>query len=106
MRVQNIVDEEQRSVYLYTRRYAHSDCGRFASTKRESIQACQEFKEISGELYLTISVEKDALAEATKPVYDWFKSNVCEGDHFSEAFQTASLEAEVKFAEEFERDLK
>ena len=77
----------------------------FASPKRKSIQAYQEFKEIGGELYVPTPAEKAALAEAAKPVYDWFQSNVREGDRFFKAFQAASQEAEAKFAAEYERDL-
>ncbi|NVK01318.1 MAG: TRAP transporter substrate-binding protein DctP [Oceanospirillaceae bacterium] len=77
----------------------------FASPKRKSIQAYQEFKEIGGELYVPTPDEKAALAEAAKPVYDWFQSNVREGDRFFKAFQAASQEAEAKFAAEYERDL-
>ncbi len=77
----------------------------FASPKRKSIQAYEEFKEIGGELYVPTPDEKAQLAAAAAPVYDWFKGNVREGERFFNAFQEASKEAEAKFDAEYARDL-
>ncbi len=66
----------------------------FASPKRKSIQAYQDFAAGGGDIYVPTPAEKAAFAEAAAPVYDWFKSNVDGGEAIFDALTTAVAEAE------------
>ncbi|MEL6452143.1 MAG: TRAP transporter substrate-binding protein DctP [Pseudomonadota bacterium] len=66
----------------------------FASPKRKSIQAYEEFVAGGGDLYVPTPAQKAAFAEASTPVYDWFKSNVARGPEIFDALTTAVAEAE------------
>ena len=52
----------------------------FASPKRKSIQAYQDFQAGGGDLYVPTAEEKEAFKEAAAPVFDWFKANVDGGE--------------------------
>ena len=52
----------------------------FASPKRKSIQAYQDFAAAGGEVYVPSIAEKEAFQQAAAPVYDWFKANVRDGE--------------------------
>jgi TRAP-type C4-dicarboxylate transport system substrate-binding protein len=52
----------------------------FASPKRKSIQAYEDFVAGGGDLYVPTPDEKAAFKEAAAPVYDWFKGNVDGGE--------------------------
>ena len=52
----------------------------FASPKRKSIQAYQDFVAGGGDIYVPTPEEKAAFPEAAAPVYDWFKENVDGGE--------------------------
>ncbi|MDJ1007309.1 MAG: TRAP transporter substrate-binding protein DctP [Paracoccaceae bacterium] len=69
----------------------------FASPKRKSIQAYQDFVAGGGDIYVPTPEEKAAFAEAAAPVYDWFKANVDGGEEVFNALQetVASVEAEI-----------
>ncbi|SIS50874.1 TRAP transporter substrate-binding protein [Paracoccus saliphilus] len=67
----------------------------FASPKRKSIQAYEDFVAAGGDLYVPTPEEKAAFAEAAEPVYEWFKQNVDGGE---EAFN--ALTEAVALAEE------
>ncbi|NRB35663.1 MAG: TRAP transporter substrate-binding protein DctP [Rhodobacteraceae bacterium] len=67
----------------------------FASPKRKSIQAYEDFVAGGGDLYVPTPDEKAAFKDAAAPVYDWFKANV---DGGAEAF--GALVAAVAVAEE------
>jgi len=67
----------------------------FASPKRKSIAAYEEFVAGGGDLYVPSPEQKAAFKEAASPVYDWFKANVTKGE---EAF--AALTDAVAVAEE------
>ena len=67
----------------------------FASPKRKSIEAYQEFAEVGGEVYVPSPDEKAAFRDAAAPVFDWFKANVAGGTEVFDA-----LVAEVAKAEE------
>lgn len=60
----------------------------FASPKRKSIQAYEDFAAAGGEVYVPSPEEKQAFADAVQPVYDWFSANVNRGDEILAAFQT------------------
>ncbi|GHA61431.1 ABC transporter substrate-binding protein [Amylibacter ulvae] len=61
----------------------------FASPKRKSIAAYEEFVAGGGDLYVPTPDQKAAFAEAATPVYDWFKSNVTRGEEVFNALTTA-----------------
>ncbi|KAF0675116.1 TRAP transporter substrate-binding protein [Profundibacterium mesophilum] len=67
----------------------------FASPKRKSIQAYQEFQDGGGDLYVPTPEQKEMFKEAAQPVYEWFQENV---DGGAEAFE--AMTAAVKTAEE------
>ncbi|MCK0142001.1 TRAP transporter substrate-binding protein DctP [Aliiroseovarius sp. F20344] len=67
----------------------------FASPKRKSIQAYEDFVAGGGDLYVPTPAEKDAFKQAASPVYDWFKSNVTRGDQIFTALTDAVAAAEA-----------
>ncbi|MBD0866022.1 MAG: TRAP transporter substrate-binding protein DctP [Rhodobacteraceae bacterium] len=67
----------------------------FASPKRKSIQAYEEFVAGGGDLYVLTPAEKAAFAEAAAPVYAWFQSNVARGEEILAALTDAVAEAEA-----------
>jgi len=77
----------------------------FASPKRKSIQAYQEFVEGGGDLYVPSPEEKEAFRDAAQPVFEWFQENVEGGPEIYEALTTAVEEAEAELAEAYEADL-
>ncbi|KIC46208.1 TRAP transporter substrate-binding protein DctP [Tateyamaria sp. ANG-S1] len=74
----------------------------FASPKRKSIQAYEEFVAGGGDLYVPTPEQKAAFAEAAAPVNDWFVANVARGDEILAALQeaVAAAEADVNAARE------
>ena len=68
----------------------------FASPKRKSIQAYQDFVAAGGTLYVPTPEEKAMFKQAAAPVYDWFKANVAEGGKMFDALTTAAAAAEEK----------
>ncbi len=48
----------------------------FASPKRKSIAAYEEFAAGGGDLYVPTPEQKEAFREAASPIYDWFNANV------------------------------
>ena len=66
----------------------------FASPKRKSIQAYQDFVAGGGDLYVPTPEEKASFKEAAAPVYDWFKANVDGGDRIFTALTEAVATAE------------
>ncbi len=67
----------------------------FASPKRKSIQAYQDFVEGGGTIYVPSPDEKAAFREAAAPVFDWFLANVDGGPDVFEALTAAVSEAEA-----------
>ncbi|MFV1442482.1 MULTISPECIES: TRAP transporter substrate-binding protein DctP [unclassified Phaeobacter] len=67
----------------------------FASPKRKSIQAYEDFVAGGGDLYVPTSEQKAAFKSAAEPVYDWFKSNVTRGDEIFTALTDAVAKAEA-----------
>lgn len=70
----------------------------FASPKRKSIQAYEDFVEIGGTIYVPTPEEKEMFKEAAAPVYDWFANNVRNGGEVLEAMIEAAEEAEAVIA--------
>ena len=69
----------------------------FASPKRKSIQAYQDFQTAGGDIYVPTPEEKAMFKEAASPVYDWFKTNVDGGERIFDALTgaVADVEAEI-----------
>ncbi len=65
----------------------------FASPKRKSIQAYQDFLAAGGDIYVPTPEEKAAFQAAVGPVMDWFKANVARGPEVLAAFEAAVAEA-------------
>ncbi|MEL6465977.1 MAG: TRAP transporter substrate-binding protein DctP [Pseudomonadota bacterium] len=66
----------------------------FASPKRKSIQAYEDFVAGGGDLYVPTPAQKAAFAEAAAPVSDWFVANVTRGDEILSALTEAVAAAE------------
>ena len=66
----------------------------FASPKRKSIQAYQDFQAGGGDIYVPTPGEKAMFKESASPVYDWFKSNVDGGARIYDALVAAVAEVE------------
>ncbi len=77
----------------------------FASPKRKSIQAYEEFVAGGGEIYVPTPEEKAAFAEAAAPVYDWFAQNVEGGEEVLATMQEAVAEAEAELEEAYSDEL-
>ncbi|MDW4498894.1 TRAP transporter substrate-binding protein DctP [Sulfitobacter sp. D35] len=67
----------------------------FASPKRKSIQAYEDFVAGGGDIYVPSPEEKAAFKEAADPVYEWFKSNVDGGQEAFDALTASVSEAEA-----------
>ena len=67
----------------------------FASPKRKSIQAYQDFVAAGGDIYVPTAEEKAAFQQAVGPVLDWFTSSVARGPEVLAAFQAAVAEAQA-----------
>ncbi|MDV7142337.1 TRAP transporter substrate-binding protein DctP [Tropicimonas sp. TH_r6] len=78
----------------------------FASPKRKSIQAYEDFVAGGGDLYVPSPEEKAAFKEAAAPVYDWFKGNIDGGEKIFDALTAAVAEVEAEIAEANAMDLK
>ncbi|MEP5631621.1 MAG: TRAP transporter substrate-binding protein DctP [Tateyamaria sp.] len=77
----------------------------FASPKRKSIAAYEEFVTGGGDLYVPTPAQKAAFAEASTPVYDWFKDNVARGPAIFDALTSAVSEAEAEIGAARDADL-
>ena len=67
----------------------------FASPKRKSIQAYEDFVAGGGDLYVPTPEQKQAFRDAAAPVYDWFQSNVGRGDEIFAAMTEAVAQAQA-----------
>ncbi len=68
----------------------------FASPKRKSIKAYEDFVAGGGDLYVPTPEQKAKFKAAAAPVYDWFKANVKGGPEIFDALTEAVAEAEKK----------
>jgi tripartite ATP-independent transporter DctP family solute receptor len=78
----------------------------FASPKRKSIQAYQDFNKAGGNLYVPTPAEKAEFKKAAAPVYDWFKGNVKSGDKYFELLASEAAKAEKMVDAAYAADLK
>jgi TRAP-type C4-dicarboxylate transport system substrate-binding protein len=77
----------------------------FASPKRKSIQAYEDFVAGGGDLYVPTPAEKAAFKEAAAPVYDWFKANIDGGEEIFTALTDAVADAEADIEAGMSQDL-
>ena len=77
----------------------------FASPKRKSIEAYEQFVAGGGDIYVPSLAEKAAFKEAAAPVYDWFNTNVEGGPAIFAALNAAVTEAEAEVTADNARDL-
>ncbi|MEX0344978.1 MAG: TRAP transporter substrate-binding protein DctP [Rhizobiaceae bacterium] len=78
----------------------------FASPKRKSIKAYEDFVAGGGDLYVPSPEEKAMFKEAAAPVYDWFKANIKGGPEVFDALVSAVADAEAKINEGAMKDIK
>ena len=78
----------------------------FASPKRKSIAAYEEFVAGGGDLYVPTPAEKAAFKDAAAPVYDWFKKNVDGGPKIFDALTSAVAATEKSLMEANAKDLQ
>lgn len=77
----------------------------FASPKRKSIQAYEEFAAAGGELYVPTPEDKAAFKAAAEPVYAWFSENIEDGEKWLTLLQDEAAAAEATIAESDDSDL-
>lgn len=77
----------------------------FASPKRKSIQAYQDFAEAGGELYVPTLEEKEQFREAAAPVYTWFQENIEDGEKWYDLLASEAEKAENMIEAQYEQDL-
>ncbi|WP_308916487.1 TRAP transporter substrate-binding protein DctP [Jannaschia sp. LMIT008] len=90
-RFQELSDEQKRVV---VDGFAALQQATFASPKRKSIDAYEEFTAGGGDIYVPSPEEKQAFQDAAQPVYEWFTETVDGGDEILETFRAAIAEAE------------
>ena len=77
----------------------------FASPKRKSIKAYEDFVAGGGDLYVPTPTQKTSFKKAAAPVYDWFKSNVKNGTVIFNTLTYAVTKAEANIAVGMTQDL-
>jgi TRAP-type C4-dicarboxylate transport system substrate-binding protein len=78
----------------------------FASPKRKSIQAYEDYLAGGGDLYVPTPDEKAAFRDAAAPVFDWFQANVPGGPEVFEALTKAVADVEADLAAAYEVEMK
>lgn len=78
----------------------------FASPKRKSIQAYQDFAEAGGELYVPTPEQKEAFKAAAEPVYAWFSENVESGQKYYDLLVSEAAKAEAAVDAQYAQDLQ
>ncbi|MFQ3261817.1 TRAP transporter substrate-binding protein DctP [Reinekea sp.] len=78
----------------------------FASPKRKSIQAYQDFAKAGGELYVPTPKEKEVFRNASAPVYTWFTENVKSGQKYYDLLVAEAAKAEKAVDAIYAKDLK
>ena len=86
--------------------FYHLQQATFASPKRKSIAAYEEFAKDGGDVYVPSAEEKAAFNAAAAPVYDWFTGNVSGGEAILASFREAVAKAEGELTEERARDIQ
>ena len=78
----------------------------FASPKRKSIKAYNDFKAGGGNLYVPTPEQKSAFKAAAAPVFDWFKKNIKDGEKWFSLLSSEAGKAEAAIAAGYASDLK
>lgn len=78
----------------------------FASPKRKSIQAYEDFVAAGGDLYVLTADEKKVFKTSAEPVYEWFKKNVEGGETAFDALVSTVAKAEADIKAIVDGDLK
>ncbi|ETX28690.1 TRAP transporter substrate-binding protein DctP [Roseivivax isoporae] len=78
----------------------------FASPKRKSIAAYEEFAAAGGEVYVPTPEERQAFQDAAAPVYDWFASNVDNGEEVLQALRDAVAQVEETIDADIAADIQ
>ena len=78
----------------------------FASPKRKSIKAYQDFVAGGGDLYVPTPEQKAAFKSSSAPVYDWFKANVKGGPEAFDALTSAVAAAEADINASAAKDIQ
>ena len=86
--------------------FYHLQQATFASPKRKSIAAYEEFAKDGGDVYVPSAEEKAAFNTAAAPVYDWFTGNVSGGEAILASVREAVAKAEGELTEERARDIQ
>jgi TRAP-type C4-dicarboxylate transport system substrate-binding protein len=95
--------EEMRRVVVDG--FAELQQATFASPKRKSIQAYEDFRAAGGEIYVPSPEEMEAFATAAEPVYAWFEENVDGGAEVLAALREAVERAEADIDAAYEAEL-
>ncbi|PMJ99170.1 C4-dicarboxylate ABC transporter substrate-binding protein [Vibrio sp. 10N.261.55.A7] len=77
----------------------------FASPKRKSIQAYQDFTKSGGTLYVPNQAEKDKFKAKAQPVYQWFSKNVDQGEKYYQLLVSEASKAEKSIAATYQTEL-
>lgn len=77
----------------------------FASPKRKSIKAYEDFVAGGGDLYVPSPKEKTKFKKAAEPVYKWFTANIDGGREAFDALVAAATRAERKIGAEADMDI-
>ena len=77
----------------------------FASPKRKSIKAYEDFVAAGGTIYVPSPEEKEMFRKAAAPVYDWFKANVDGGPEAFDALVSGVSKAEAEINAALAADL-
>lgn len=77
----------------------------FASPKRKSIKAYEDFVAGGGNLYVPTPAQKASFKKAAAPVYDWFKNNVKNGTVVFNSLTYAVSKAEADISVGMTQDL-
>jgi len=77
----------------------------FASPKRKSIKAYEDFVAGGGDLYVPTPDQKASFKKEASPVYDWFKANVKGGKEIFNALTKAVASAEKRASSAYKKDL-
>ena len=78
----------------------------FASPKRKSIKAYQDFVKAGGDLYVPTPQQKAEFAKAAMPVYDWFKKNIKDGAKWYNLLSNEAKKAQAELDKGYKSDLK
>jgi tripartite ATP-independent transporter DctP family solute receptor len=93
------MDEDLRKVVVDG--FAALQQATFASPKRKSIQAYQDFAKAGGELYVPTPEDKAKFAEAATPVYEWFGKNIKDGEKWLNLLRDEAKKAEEMIAADY-----